>query len=294
MRAKISGEFVSGGIDYLTVTTKPGPAMHQARQFAFAIASDEISAGMFGRPWSSSGYDGLSVGHLTYGERYDGSIIRLGSELAHRQWTNCKSFADNVTRIDLQATFRVTDRPLNVIQRHYKELQRFTRQRTKGPAVSMLLGHDGSRTVYSGRRASNIYGRVYDKALESKMDQWSNCVRYEVELKGNRARSVFHQLTPGEAAIAEASLASLEFFAGRGAVVSPLLKSIPSSTTVVDLKCFDRVTDISRSLAWLRNQVRPSVIALADRGLLQSVIESLSMGHLVHHYRETHDETAIH
>jgi hypothetical protein len=277
MRTILAGEFVSAGIDYLTITTRPGALLEKARSLGFRLAESEIQTGMFGRPWSSSGYDGFRVGSLSYGERHDGCMMRLGSELAHAHWLEALSCGDNVTRIDLQVTFRLSCDVAAAIGRHYRELKRFTNQRAKGPAVSMLIGHDGSRTVYSGRRSSDRFGRIYDKGRESNLAQWSNCIRYEVEFKGDRARAVSSSLAGRPHRMNDIALTSLVFFRDRGTSCRPLINGIPCPATFVESPAPVKLNDTARSLAWLSNQVKPTVIALVNRGLLDSVRDSLSL-----------------
>lgn len=294
MRPLLAGVLVSSGIDYITTTTKPGRTLELARKSAFRWAELELQSGMFGRPWQASGYEGFKVGQLCYGERGDGCMVRLSSELAAAHWLEALTVSDNVTRIDLQGTFRLESDPAFAIVRHYKELKRHTKRRAKGPAVSMLVGHDGSRTVYSGRRASDAFGRIYDKARESKQDQWAKCIRYELELKGRRASAVSHRIATGKTALPDIAFGALRFFRERGCALAPLLKSMQQPTNVFDLGVSIRMTDIERSLTWLRTQVRPTVIALNHRGLLQSVVDSLSLQDLTPAGSGQQDAAVVH
>jgi DNA relaxase NicK len=274
---KLAGEFVGGGIDYLTITTRMGHGLHAARDFAFRMASKEFAANMFGSPWRGSGYEGFKVGHLMFGERADGCIIRLGSELAAEHFVDAMRVCDNVTRVDLQGTWRVTEKPAVVIRRHYKELKRANAGKKKAPAVSMLLGHDGGVTVYSGRRSSDVYARIYDKGIQSKQDQWSNCVRYELEVKGRRSMLLSLHLVDQASHATVIPNMVLSFLEARGCALKGLQLNDRGTMLFNSLPCPRRMTDCDRSLLWLRKQVRPTVIALLERGLSSLVTDALTI-----------------
>lgn len=61
--------------------------------------------------------------------------------------------------------------------------------RGRTPAFNVLSGGDGSWTIYVGRRTSDKFLRIYDKAKEQK-DYDSDYIRVELECKGEVAHAV--------------------------------------------------------------------------------------------------------
>lgn len=254
-----SATFLSAGIDWFTGTAKSPDAVERIRGFALSLAEIQMADGFFGKPWRQSGYEGFAVGHVQYGERHDGCCIRLGSHVAAAHWHRCYELCENVTRLDVQSTWRMSSDCGPIIQKHYAQMLRHSKRFRKAPALSMLCDSQGGRTVYSGRRASESFGRIYDKGRESKQSQFDRCLRYEVEFKGDRCKSL--ALNIQRQANAWSSLAdiTLRFFRRRGCLLEPLYKSLGSFTFVNDAGFRPGPTDVEKSLRWLAVSVGPTV-----------------------------------
>jgi len=228
---------------------------------------------MLGMPWNASGYEGFKVGHLQYGERYDGCLLRLGASVAHSHWQRAFALARKCTRIDLQVTFRSVEEPGVVIHRHYKELLKHNRKFKKAPAVAMLLAHDGSRTVYSGRRSSDVFGRIYDKHKESGLKEFQNCVRYEVEFKGRRAQAMAHRLITSSNPQLETVGHVCRMYSNRGCSLRRLTNAFRGCTSIDALTCPVLPNDVDRKLQWLRVAIRPTVALVAERRGIDTIQE---------------------
>lgn len=272
-----SAVFLSAGIDWFTGTAKSPDAIDRLRTVALAIAEVEISGGYFGRPWRQSGYEGFSVGHCQYGERSDGCCIRLGSHVAAAHWHRCYEFCENITRLDVQSTWRYERDCGPIIQKHYSQMLRHSKRFRKAPALSMLCDSTGGRTVYSGRRASECFGRIYDKGRESKQPQFDRCVRYEVEFKGDRCKSVALNIQRQTNAWASLADITLRFFRQRGCFLEGLYKSLGSFTFVNDAGFRVGPTDVEKSLQWLRSSVGPTVRRLQQYYTIENLSATLQL-----------------
>lgn len=270
-------EFVDAGVDWITVTAKEPRKVDALRKQAYTLIDSELRRGMFGGPWFQSGYVGVACGHVQYGERQDGCILRLGGSVAKTYWRFLLQNADNVTRIDMQVTVRSKQKPALVVHNHYRQIQRSRRLFKRAPRLSRICDDDGGYTVYTGRRSSNVMGRIYDKESESKMDQYKGCVRYEVQFNGRRARWVAHTTNSGSYDLADISRAVLEFFRTRGALIRRLLEFVSSSLFIKTSQPPEKPTDITRKLEWLLHSVKPSVRHLIELGLRERVLAVLGI-----------------
>lgn len=277
MKSRDLVEFVDAGIDWITVTAKDENKIESLRHFAYALIGEELDKGNFGKPWFQSGYVGVACGHLQFGDRPDGCILRLGGELAKREWSKVVPLCDNVTRIDMQVTVRSPEAPALVVHRHFKEIQRNRRSFKRAPTLTRICNDDGGYTLYTGRRCSNVMGRIYDKASESKLAQFERCVRYEVQFMGKRARWVAKATLASLLTSGDVARTVMEFFLSRGASLRKLLEKLCSVVSIETRCASEGKTDTTRKLEWLLKSVRPSVRHLINLGLRAHVLGVLGI-----------------
>ena len=277
MRQKLSGKLFEAGVDYITVTCAELLHIDRARRLALSLAEWELAANMLGRPFNANGYQGFKVGSLQYGERDDGSMLRLSGDLAAKFWQRAYDVADNVTRIDLQCTYKVTEAPAVVVGRHYKELCRKKAKLKRGPEVSRIQKKSGGYTVYSGVRQSDRWGRCYDKEAQSKLPRYLGCVRYEEQFGNERALKVATGIRRTSLSMNDIAVEVLRFFSERGAGVRSLQEQLDLAATAVDSSLCKRTSDITRKYQWLEKCVRPTLRMLAARGELELIEKALSL-----------------
>lgn len=264
--ARLTGSLLCAGVDWISVTQIPGDDMNQLRQIALSLAEVELSADMYGSPYAAQGYEGFKVGSITYGERQDGCLLRMGGVLAAAHWRRVYELARHVTRIDLQATYRTSLEPLQCLKTLWSDMRKFARGQKRAPAPSLFVGRDDSITVYSGSRQSDVFLRAYDKGKQSKMDQWQGCVRFEAEFKGKRARLLAGRIArdPDQYQASVGLVCGL--FAKRGACLRSLTKELYDRTSLRRfLRCPASQSDVAKTLQWLGTSVRPSVDAIVRR-----------------------------
>lgn len=273
----LSGSLIESGVDYITVTCREPDSIEKARNLAIQMAVYEDASGMLGSPWSANGYEGYKCGSVVFGERADGCMVRAGGNLAALNWWKLYAVADNVTRLDLQATFRTGELPGAVVHRHYLELQRANRKMKRGPVVSRTTNSKGGYTAYTGSRTSDVFGRIYNKEAQAKLDHYKSCVRYEVQFNKARARKVAHGVNRNFLGEKQMAAEVLSFFARRQVKVKPLQEAIGSLSTIVDTSLPRRLSDLDKRFAWLRGAVRPTVEMMIDRGLSNELMEALGL-----------------
>lgn len=277
MKQKLSGEFVDASVDWITVTAKQKDNMERLRSWAISAIENQHLIGFIARPWFQSGYQGIACGHVQYGEREGSVIVRLGGYMAKDNWMILVDFCDNVSRIDLQCTYKTEEEPDVVIHRHYKEVQRHRRLFKKAPKLTRLCDDDGGYTVYTGRRVSNVLGRIYNKGKESKEKRYTRCVRYEVQFNGKRAKWVALATLRSHYNSVDIGRAVLEFFRSRGVRCNPLLDKLSALVSIDTSGPKAIVTDIQRKLEWLVRSVGPTVRLLVSRGYRTEVFGVLGL-----------------
>lgn len=267
----IAFELVDSGVDWITGTGPASGAVDVLVQKTSRWLKDEEAAGEELRSWGFSEYRGFACGSVQVGQRHDGYIFRLGSHMAQRHWQDVFKATRRATRIDLQYTLRFNCDASQIITRSFRQAKRAKRKHPHGPSHSMLHASDQSSTLYLGSRASEKFGRIYDKGRESKNEAFKNCVRFEGEFKGNTANNLAHYLFGLEDCEAAIISEVRAFVQDRG--IAPWL-------TVAHLPCSHAPrlpTDAERRLRWLQTGVRPTVQWLLARVGRDAVLRALGL-----------------
>lgn len=274
------------GIDYITATSRSSSGANPFTAFAKWMVSEEVSKGCATRDWRASGYHGRIAGACAYGVSHQGSIVRASSSAACEHWQQLLNLADNVTRLDVQFTVRPVAGPTATLSRHHKELLRAPRLRGKPATFKAWYGPGGIEAIQIGKRISDRYGRVYDKGLESQLEEYAGCLRYEVELHRELALNTAHFLDSQELDQAAMAGKVLEFMSIRGLrVESAWLKQLAGAVNGNELRQESRFAtragtkapEVIRSLKWMTNSVRPAVQRLIDCGYREEMLEALGL-----------------
>jgi len=250
------------GIDYLTCTLREDDVnLAKMVSIGHKLQKVEISEGNTLKAASVQGYDGTICGGVFVGESYQGAMVRVSSASANEALAALKVVSPKVTRIDLQVTVWYDEDPFSLIRREYERAyadaavadKRARREVTRHEKI------DGGFTVNIGSRTSNYYGRLYDKWRESKDDAYAHSLRYEVEIKGERATQAYAALkaSKDKQALKICSFVG-EWYAARGIRV-PFLFQVGE----MDLSPIKREkSDTARRMKWLETQVRHTVLEL--------------------------------
>jgi hypothetical protein len=267
---------VQTGVDYLTITVKDRAARERVFLEFDRIKLMMMKAGHTPEKWSFKGYAGLSIASARWGTRPDSDIAILSGHEAYLNWLPFAMLARNVSRLDLQVTVTL-QRPWPALATMaYDWLEDNPDLRRKNLTYTVLNNTDGGATLYVGSRASDQYGRFYDKGKEQdknakKGKEW----RYEVEFKGDRAKKVLDQMKAkaGTEDIENAISSTVHmWFAAREIPPVWAKNGQPMSLDVAAT-----VTSDELKLDWITRQVQPTIRRLIDHGKSDELMIALGL-----------------
>jgi len=268
-------EVVDAGVDWVTITATTKSSALRLLEYGHSAGVSEQAQGNEKRDFQFKGYNGWRVGAVSYGARPDGAIFIARGGLAREHYRSAFEAGTNCSRIDCQVTVRSPVPPERQILNAYKSALKFSRTLRRGPRVDIHRSSQGSSTCYLGSRASEKFGRIYDKGNESLLDVLDGCVRYETEFKGAAAlqqiKRVAYSKDPTHQCIREVSE-----FARIRHVPLELARTNPQTFVLQSRAC-----DHQKSLDWIRLCIRPTVERLVDRGLAAEVYDCLNVGKIL-------------
>jgi hypothetical protein len=259
-------------LDWLSATVKPGQRQKIIAGKVAAWIDQRVAAGFDRRGFQTPFYKGVRTDGIAWGERTDDASITLSGEMASRYGPMVITWADTISRCDVQVTLLepnltrnwagYVDRIAGLDER-VKNKQTSTRLYTKRP--------DGI-TSYIGDGASDRMLRVYDKYAESEHHYPCGSWRWEVQYRHQRAAVVAQRLLdnhtlPG-ACLAAVCKAFLDY-----RIDVPAL-CIPQGWKDAGIS---QETDNDRRLAWLRRSVAPAVDKLMGAYGLETVLDALGL-----------------
>lgn len=160
--------------------------------------------------WQSEGF--------FFGNREGCSIIVASGAQAHNVFRAVAGLADNISRLDLQVTVGTEK------ERPRLGLQAFNAIKSGAPArrriknVTLIDTHPSGETCSIGKRKSDQFGRIYDKATEASLGEARTAWRYEIELKRNSALTTSTALRGSEVLENDALSLVWSWFDTRGVV----------------------------------------------------------------------------
>jgi hypothetical protein len=225
--------------------------------------------------WAWQGYVGWSAGQIDWGERLDGSIIRVSGDLAGHYWSDNLPIGHNVSRLDVAVDVWWGEDPDTYIALHNVEtLDARVLAAHRRWRVACVNGYGDGDTLYIGSRTSNEFVRIYNKYKESKCDErYKGCTRYEVEYHNESAAALVHRggVRRSSSSFLLGEVSSLLHRRGVG-VLSSLLASEPTSAPTRRI-----VTPDERKLDWLRTGVSPTVRHLLTRYSREDILNALGL-----------------
>ena len=221
--------------------------------------------------WSWMGYEGYSIGGLSWGRRDDGDILRISGGTAERMFDKFAHYQGNCSRVDIALTLRWPTPERHVASQAYSRLVGQS-DATKRRLYSLITNSRGGETLYVGARASDQFGRVYDKDAEQGLQRISCRWRYEVEFKADRAVRVLELLQPSRERGKMYLGIVRGFFEPRGVKLPPL-----ADEQEIRVEVLAPPRQVDTQLKWLREQVSPVVGRLRRLGMEASVVEALRL-----------------
>lgn len=271
MPPQISGNLKESFVDYITLTSNHFKSTNLLLNKAQIALQQQKRQGNIISAWGMAGFKGFRAGQLECGQRGHEGLVRLSGSYAAADWFDFYQLADNVTRIDVQATVR-TDGPVTpLIIREHKRAKRHKTREKQTHAITLWQSDDGGATLYLGSRSSEVYCRIYNKAVESGLDHYEQCARWELEFKGDHAKLCARILTDGGLVSAHVVSILNEYLARRGCSL------VTSDGSRQPISCSQKRSDMQKTFRWLHDSVSPSIIYWSDRGYLREIIEALGL-----------------
>lgn len=269
----VSCTLLESAIDYVTCTYSGSErSLEVMRGRASSWLNEREREGFRRKPWNGLGYSGSIADGITVGYRDGSMLIRLSGKMASKRGPVALTWATNVARLDIQATFQDID-----LDRDWARLIRSHMSQRPGvdvgvPQVKLVTMEPRGSTVYVGSRVSHRMMRVYDKYEESEHAYPPGSWRVEMEYKQDVARRVTSHLA-GRSYSPSCIVETLLGEADHHAMVLPIpFPDLRWRPIVVNVP-----TDDERRIEWLRSSIRPMVERMLETTDLDTLTNALGL-----------------
>lgn len=270
--SKIAVKSAVASVDWLTVTTgvkRIGIAWSDT--FTRCALANGHS---FTKHWSFAGYEGWQTQGCRYGKRESDQdyILIVSGYRADEIWLDACPTARSITRLDLAVTIVLGNQTVGLPSAHYNALEK-----SGSRNYSLIVNHRGGETLYVGSRASDHYGRCYDKGSERGVGP-GFCFRYEVVLKKPYTPSLMEVLLTRPSTTNETIYRTIQAFVWDWfdfRQVTPIFERSSTDAAVISREYSATTKD--RKLRWLEKSVSPTVKKLISEGLLFDVTEMFGL-----------------
>jgi len=262
---------VSAAIDWITLTSSSKKAQRSLWSVGNRVLNLNEAEGQHPARWHAHGYEGWTNGSCSLGARKDGCILRLSSQQAANHWLDAFRTAENCSRLDLAVDCEL-DAPVPALSRQiYRDAGHVAPVLGRPPARRLIVSGDGGSTVYIGARASEQFGRCYDKGIESKTRQAGFWWRWEVEYKGAHSFALADALSRTDDHRVAAMSNVAHWWRTR------THHTYSRSDIRFSILLSREVTTIDRQLSWLSSSVRPTVQKLLELVPRERVLSALGI-----------------
>lgn len=214
----VQHSIISAGVDWLTATASKGSSRVDLQTYSdnqrrrFMDSDESIKTGY------RLGFFGWQSKDFFYGTREGCSIVVASGAQAHNVFRAVAGIADNISRLDLQVTVATPEERPRLGLQAFKAIESGAPARRKVKNVTLIDSHPSGETCSIGKRKSDQYGRIYDKATEAKLGEPRSVWRYEIEYKRHCALGIATALRGSKAVEADALGYVHSWFDTRGVV----------------------------------------------------------------------------
>lgn len=265
----------SAGVDWITATAQQGGTRWDMMSFADNQRRRFMDAGVPIKQAYRLGYQGWQAESFFYGLRDDGTIIVASGATAHDVHRSVAQVSNHISRLDLQVTIALPSERPNLARQAFACLKEGPPSRVKVRNVTLIDTHPQGETCNVGKRSSDCYGRIYDKASESGSAPARSLWRYEVEYKRGAAGLVAARLGADHPPQVVAKSLVHAWFNARG--VEPLFSPGPFSCSQEPSKG-PETHDV---LTWFEESLSITISKAISRFGLPRVLEALRLSNLV-------------
>lgn len=269
---------LNASIDYLTVTSE---SWHEIVSLVDQVLKAIPNLG-YEKQWHWMNYKGFVYvsddGHLAWGTKAGHGLIQMSGACSDQVLRSINVFnldSYKCTRLDLAVTVCL-DEPKKLVEEAVKDWQEGTSRRS-----AILKNNGEGGTLYLGCRASDQFGRLYDKGAEIrsrlKKDSMPLCQlwRYEVEYKRSWARemrrSLFNVMKEERDFAQHITYIVWRWFLDHG--IAPEFQPLKNYSSIVSVDT--RITDAQKTLDWLSVQVKPAIVRVAKDKSLREILMAL-------------------
>lgn len=253
-----SHAIASAGVDWLTCTAPRWKEERPLYLLALELIESEKAAGNEVSKFSLAGYKGYGAGGARFGVRDDSVILQLSGECARSNWRRAKEQARNVSRLDVQVTVAFETPQPHIIKTLHNDSLNHKSSGGRPSNRTLITSTMTGDTLLIGKRQSDVYLRAYDKGIESKCAPAGVLLRYEAEMKRERASLTAQRLaTSSDEASSSVALIHSAFVRQGVRVAGEFHQWQWDSLSL-------QKSDTARKLLWLRTAIRPSIMFLLE------------------------------
>lgn len=267
-------------LDWLTTAVHSEKKAAAWSRLARVWTVAEESDGNRRSPFRLGDYAGYICGRVRFGSRDAAALFQLSGDLAARHFDLLWIKHDTLTRVDIAVTVQLAGYDPIIAAAAYADATAYRVVHPRAAMASLVQDGDGGSTCYLGRRASDLYCRIYNKEAECRgrsdaegAAHYARCWRYELELKGGAAHQFAEALStkPVKSYYIQSTL--YEYLVKHG--IEPLFERASADVPVPG---FRRRSDRDSRLEWLEKSVRPAVTWLLGNTDRADLIERLGLG----------------
>lgn len=265
-------EIVDLGVDWITATAAGKKNYIRQTKTAERLIEQERDRGNRPVRVTLEGYAGYSCGQIFAGALNGTMLMRLSGSLAQDNWKEIYDQSTNVSRLDLQATVKYTPGVPTLYQRVERDVLKKLAQSKARLDVGIRRNRLKGATCEIGSRRSDRYARIYDKHKESRDDSFTDCWRWELELKRKYAAAIAKHIVTSNDEQSAINSYIVKSFQGFG-----VSRMWPATQRLYNSIRGHPRTEVGRSLEWLAAGVSKRVAWLVAQGELDSVLHALGL-----------------
>lgn len=249
---------VSGGIDYLTLTSTRQHTLRQMAEYFNGVLLDDKLLGFLPKRGGAFGFFGQKTRHALLATKEERTMLQVTGKAAQRTMLLANA-GDNCTRLDIQATVRIEgDNVSEAMESIWRAACAAPAVRGHKPKPTYRGDESGKQTIYIGERSSEIYIRIYDKWAECHEEWARGCIRYEVEIKGKTSKALWEKCA-NEGLGTAYLLTVLRFCLERRGIVCDGIDwaGLPEALPLKEK------TSLERTRGWIATQVAPALARMS-------------------------------
>jgi hypothetical protein len=259
-------------LDWLSATIKPGQKQTVIKGRVAAWMDQRCDEGFKRSAFRTPFYSGTRTDGIAFGEREDDCSITLSGKMADVHGPTLITWADTISRTDVQITLLEPDIDRNWAEYVDKLAGLDERVKSRQLTTRLYTRRPEGITSYIGDGSSDRMLRCYDKHAESEGVYPFGAWRWEVQYRHQRAAAVAQRLLNGT------SLPSTCFTAVCAAYRDYRI-DVPAMCPIGTWSDagFSPKTDDDRRLLWLRRSVAPCVDRLTEHFGTETVLDALGL-----------------